>query len=283
MKPSLCKAIAIALLICLAKCLSAQTVLHTQNIESKLYLGTGDKQPLIVGLGGSEGGNAWASNRWKETRDKFIAKGYAFLAVQYFGGNGTPDSLDRISINDVHAAIEEAVKNSKVDKKRIAVIGGSRGGDLALLVASYYNDIQCVVAIVPASVAFPANTMSLNTSAWVYNNKQLDFVPVTNEAVPFLMRRDLRGAFEAMLTDSNAVKQAQIKAENIHGPVLLLSATKDEISPSTPMCENMIARLQANKFAYYNKHIAIEGGHTEPLKHFDLVFDFLEKQFPIGK
>jgi len=279
MKPALCKAIAIALLICLAKCPNAQAILQTPNVESKLYIGPGDKQPLIVGLGGSEGGNAWASSHWKDIRDKFIEKGYAFLAVKYFGGNGTPDSLDRIRISDVHKAIEEAIKNDKIDKNKIAIVGGSRGGDLALLIASYYKDIHCVVAIVPANVVFPANTMGFATPAWVYKNKPLKFVPVNNEAVLFLMKRNLRGAFDAMLKDSVAVAQSLIKVENIHGPILLLSATKDEISPSTPMCDSMITRLQAKKFKYYNKHIPIEGGHTEPLKHFDLVFDFLKKNF----
>ena len=93
------------------------------------------------------------------------------------------------------------------------------------------------------------------------------------------MRRDLRGAFEAMLKDSVAENNACIKVENIRGPVLLLSATKDEICPSTPMSEKMMERLKSKKFKYYFEHIPIVGGHGEPLKHFDLVFNFLENNF----
>ncbi len=40
----------------------SQTRITTLNTESILYLGSGKNQPLIVGLGGSEGGNAWSSN-----------------------------------------------------------------------------------------------------------------------------------------------------------------------------------------------------------------------------
>ena len=257
----------------------SQITLATPNVESKLYLGEGNNQPLIVGLGGSEGGNAWTSDYWKKTRDQFIEQGYAFLAIGYFGAKGTPDTLQKIAIEDVHYAIEEATKNKKINKRKIAVVGGSRGADLALLLGSYYQDIDCVVGIVASNVTFPGNTNHFTTSTWTYENKELPFVPVNDEAVPFLMKGDLRGTFEAMLKDTLAVEKAQIKVENIKGSILLLSATKDEICPSTPMAESMMARLKANKFKYHFEHIAIDGGHAEPLKHFDLVFNFLETNF----
>ena len=53
----------------------SQTKLETPNVESILYLGKGENQPLIVGLAGAEGGNAWTSDYWKKTRDQFIDKG----------------------------------------------------------------------------------------------------------------------------------------------------------------------------------------------------------------
>jgi len=259
----------------------SQTKLETPNIESILYLGNGNKQPLIVGLGGSEGGNAWTSEYWKKTRDQFIEKGYAFLAIGYFGAKGTPDTLQKIAIEDVHYAIEVAKRNKKINKSKIAIIGGSRGADLALLLGSYYKEIKCVVGIVASNVTFPGNTNHFTTSTWTYQNKELPFVPVNDEAVPFLMKRDLRGTFEAMLKDNIAEENALIKIEQINGPILLISATKDEICPSTPMAEKMITRLKTNKFKYYFEHVAIEGGHSEPLKHFDLVFKFLEINFTV--
>ena len=257
----------------------AQSKLTTPNVDSRLYLGEGAKQPLVVGLGGSEGGNAWDSDYWKKIRDQFIAKGYAFLAIGYFGGKGTPDTLNKISINQVHDAILVATKNKKINKRKIAIIGGSRGGDLALLIGSYFKDIKCVVAIVPSHVAFPGHTNHFTTSAWTFHYKELPFVPVNEEAVPYLRKHDLRGTFTAMLKDSIAEEKAVIKVEKINGPILMLSATKDDHIPSVEMCDKMIASLKANKFKYANKHIIIEGGHGEPLKHFDLIFKFLENNF----
>lgn len=267
------------LLLIISSTSFSQITLETPNVESKLYLGKGSNQPLIVGLGGSEGGNAWTSNYWKKTRDEFIEKGYAFLAIGYFGAKGTPDTLQKIAIEDVHNAIEVAIRNKKINKRKIAIVGGSRGADLALLLGSYYKDIKCVVGIVASNVTFPGNTNHFTTSTWTYHKKELPFVPVNEEAVPFLKKGDLRGTFEAMLKDTIAEEKALIKVENINGPILLLSATKDQICPSTPMAEKMIARLKTKKFKYYFEHVAIEGGHTAPLKHFDLIFKFLDTYF----
>lgn len=277
---SIRKMIITMIVVFLSQTAFSQILLNTPHVESKLYLSNGKKQPLLVGLGGSEGGNAWASEHWKKTRDTFIAKGYAFLALGYFGATGTPDTLNKIALEDIHHAIQEACKNPNINKNKIAIIGGSRGADLALLLASYYADINCVVGIVPSHVTFPGHTNHFTTSSWTYQNAELPFVPVNFEAVPFLMKHDLRGAFEAMLQNHEAEALALIKVENIHGAVLLLSATKDEIAPTTPMCEKMMARMDAKNFRYAHEHVAIEGSHAAPLKHLDLAMAFLDKHFP---
>ena len=45
------------------------------------------------------------------------------------------------------------------------------------------------------------------------------------------------------------------------------------------MAEKMISTLKYYKFKNNAEHTAIEGGHTEPYKHFDLIFKFLETNF----
>jgi dienelactone hydrolase len=257
----------------------AQITLTTPNVEAVLYLGEGRKQPLIVGLGGSEGGNAWTSDYWKKTRDQFISKGYAFLAIGYFRAKGAPAVLEKIAIEDVYNAIRLAAGQKGVNGKRIAIIGGSRGADLALLLGSYYPDINCVVSIVGSNAVFPSNTIHFSSSCWTYQQAQLPFLPVNDAAVPFLMKRNLRGAFEEMLKDSTALAKAVIPVEKIRGPILFLSATKDEVCPSTPMAEAMMERLSQSKFKYPYLHKAVEGGHAAPLKHFDEVIRFLDMYF----
>jgi cephalosporin-C deacetylase-like acetyl esterase len=274
-----CKLSALFFLLLVSRGSFAQERLSTPNVESILYLGSGKNQPLVVGLGGSEGGNAWSSNYWKKTRDQFIEKGYAFLALGYFGCKGTPDTLDRIAIEDVYRAIKVASGHPRVNGRKIAIIGGSRGADLALLLGSYYKDIDCVVSIVGSNAVFPGHTLHFSTSSWTYGGRELPFVPVNEEAVPFLKKRNLRGAFEAMLRDTVAVRQASIKVERINGSLLFLSATRDEVCPSTPMADMMMNRLRDAKFRHAYRHEAFEGGHAEPLKHFEVVFEFLGASF----
>jgi len=259
--------------------LFAQDTLKVTNVEAILYTGNSASQPLIVGLGGSEGGNAWASDYWKTIREEFMAKGYAFLAIGYFGCKGTPKILDRIAIDDVYRAIKIAQGHQKINAKKIAIVGGSRGADLALLLGSYYQEIGCVVAMSASHAVFPGHTQEFATSCWTYQGRELPFIPVNDAAVPFLMKRDLRGAFEAMLLDTIAEQHALIRVEKIKGAILLLTGKNDEIIPATVMAEKMISTLKRNKFKHPYQHIAFEGSHAEPTKHFNLVFKFLEENF----
>lgn len=245
------------------------------QVDSELFLGEGNSQPLIVGLGGSEGGNPWASNYWKPQRDKFIAQGYAFLAIGYFGSKGSPRQLDRIALDGVHKAVMEASKSPHINSNQIVLMGGSKGAELALALASYYPEYTSVIAIVPGSAIFPALTLSMNTSSFSHHGQELSFVPVPWSAAPALIKHDLRTAFEKMMENKQAMQDAAIKVENIQGSILLLSATRDEMWPSKEMSEQMVKRLKSKGFAYNVQHVAIEGGHTEPLKHFNIIEDFL--------
>jgi pimeloyl-ACP methyl ester carboxylesterase len=271
------------LLILISIPVVAQDTLQVPNVQAILYKGSGKNQPLIVGLGGSEGGNAWASNYWKKTRDSFLEKGYAFLAIGYFGCKGTPAILDKIAIDDVYKAIAVAKKQQNINAKKIAIIGGSRGADLALLLGSYYKDISAVVGMSSSHAVFPGHTQTFTSACWTFAGKELPFIPVNDEAVPFLMKRDLRGAFEAMLKDSIAEQKALIKVENIRGSILFLSATQDEMIPAVEMGEKMMMRLKNSNFNQTFQHTILEGSHGEPTKHFDKIFTFLETTFRSSK
>lgn len=253
------------------------------KVNSELFVGTGEKQPLIVGLGGSEGGNAWASDYWKSQRDKYLAQGYSVLAVGYFGMQGTPEKLDRIALEGIHDAIAKAATNPKVDGRCIAVMGGSKGAELALSLGSHYKDIKAVVGIAPSHAVFAGLTDALTTSSFTYQGKQLPFVPVPWSTTPALLSGDLRKAFEIMLEDKEGVEKAAIQVENINGPVFLISGTKDEFWPSAEMSELAVQRLKEKNFPFHYEHVAIDGGHMEPLKHFDKIDQFLDQHFKAGQ
>lgn len=247
------------------------------EVGQVLYASEQDNQPLIVGLGGAEGGNTWVRPRFKPIRDSFLEQGYAFLALAYFGGMEGPAELDRIAVEGVYAAIMNAARDPRIDANCIAVVGGSKGAELALLLASHYPDIKAVVGVVPGNAVFPAHTIAMNTPSFALNGEPLPFVPVPWSAVPSLLKSDLRGAFDAMWANREAVEQAAIEVENINGPILLLSATQDEFWPSMEMSEAIVERLRRNDYRFTVEHVAVEGDHEAPQTRLDLVNDFLEQ------
>lgn len=251
------------------------------KVETRLYLGESANQPLIVGFGGSEGGNAWDSDFWKPTRDQFLEKGYAFLAMGYFGAEGIPENLDRISLDAIHDAILEVTKNSKINGQRIAIIGGSKGGELVLNLASYFNDIDAVVAMSASHVSFAGLTSMSNTSSWTLNGQEVPFAPTPYAAIPAIVSGKHLEAYRIILEDKEAEAKAMIPVENINGSILILSASNDEAWPSAMMSNRMIERLESKRFKNHFEHVVIEGGHTSPTEHFDLVFKFFEKTFPV--
>jgi uncharacterized protein len=249
-------------------------------VETLLYLGDGDNQPLIVAFGGSEGGIDWHRNHLKSKRDSLIQKGYAILAIGYFNADGTPSNLDRISLDAISDTIMNIAKNNKIDESKIALIGGSKGGELILNLASRFSQYKAVIAMSTSNVSFPAITWSSNTSSWTYKSKEVPYVPATLKTISPALKGDLYSAFSMMLEDEKAVKNAEIEVEKINGSILILSGKNDDQWPATYMSNKIIERLNKNDFKYYNKHIALNGGHTAPLEHFNLVYEFLEKYLP---
>lgn len=257
--------------------LKAQDTIQSKNTDAILYKPSKNIRGLVVGLGGSEGGNAWASKRWQNVRNQLLDRGYAFLALAYFGSRHSPKQLNKIEIQNVYTMISK-VKNM-LPVSKIAIIGGSRGADLALLLGSYYSDVSCIIGLSPSHAVFPGNTDHFSTSSWTYEGGELPFVPVNEEAVPFMMKGQIRKAFEAMLQDKTSEQKSLIKVENIKAPILLMSGTEDEICPSSEMADKMIQRLKDSGSKYHYEHIKWEGGHAEPYKHFDKVLYFLQNNF----
>jgi pimeloyl-ACP methyl ester carboxylesterase len=231
------------------------------KVDARLFLGDGPRQPLIVGFGGAEGDNLFAKPYMKAGVDGFLKQGYAFLAIGYFAAPGAPKELDRIALEGVHAAIAAAARDPKVNKDCIAVLGGSIGGELSLLLASHYPDIKAVVGLVPGSAVFPAHTSAMDTASFSLNGKALPFVPLTESAVPYLRKRELRPAWDEMMKNEAAVEAASIAVEKINGPILLISATQDELWPSQEMSERVVKRLAAHRFPFDVRHVAVEGKH----------------------
>ena len=250
-------------------------------LDAKLYVGDTDNQPLVVAFGGGGGGNDWSRDYMKSKRDSLIKKGYAFLAIGYFNSNGAPQYLDRISLDAISDTILNIAQNPMIDGSKIALMGGSRGGELALNLASRFDHFNAVIAMSTSNVSFPAITWSANTSSWTYKGEEVIYVPAPLKTILPAIKGDLYTAHSMMLEDELAVKNAEIPVEQIKGPILIMSGKKDEQWPATSMSNQLMERLKANNFKYYSEHVVLDGGHTQPLEEFNLVIDFLDQYLPV--
>lgn len=252
------------------------------QLATKLYIGDSTNQPLIVAFGGGGGGNDWARGYMKEKRAELLKRGYAVLAIGYFNaGVNTPPYLDRISLNAIADTILTiASRNKNIDENKIALMGGSKGGELVLNLASRYKAFNAVIAMSTADISFPAITLTSNTSSWMYDGQEVAYVPAPLKIIVPAIKGDLFTAFNMMLEDEQAVEKAAIAVEHINGPILILSADKDEQWPAAFMSNRLIERLKEKGFTHKYEHLLFEGSHVEPLNHFDKVYNFLAEAYP---
>jgi len=208
----------------------------------------------VVVLGGSEGGldGSRAISR------RLAADGFDALAVSYFGEPGQSEKLDLIPIEPVARALAW-LDSRPQGTEPIAVVGVSKGGELALLTGSRNPHIAAVIAAVPSNVVWAGidRTGGSVGSSWTFAGQ-----PIPHVAYDF--SQGLSSIFN-LYRDSLAVASAdaEIPVERIAGPILLISGQADTLWPSTEMANRVEARLHAHGFAHPVEHIAYEnGGHA---------------------
>lgn len=250
-------------------------------VDYKLFLSANEKRPLVVAFGGSEGGMVYAEKVTQDLRDSILTLGYHFLAVGYFGTPNTPRKLDRISLNAIYDTIKRVSQHPIIDPDRIAVLGGSRGGELVLNLASRFDDFDAVIAIVPPNVSLPSRFGWGETSSWTYNQKEIPWISASDESLKLINNGDFFGGFRMMIENRQDNIESEIKVERINSPILFISASKDEIWPSALMCNRMAERLARNNFQHFYEHKELNGGHAEIAKNYGLIPEFLKQHFPV--
>jgi dienelactone hydrolase len=235
------------------------TEVRDKGLVATFFKPQGDRpRPGIILVGGSEGGIGWQTN----TGALLASHGYATLALAYFGMEGVGKSLQKIPLEYCQEAITWMTAQSSVDSRHLAVIGVSKGGELALLLGSWFPQIKAVAAYVPSAVVFQCTAPGFpRVSSWSFKGEELPFVPYA-PSERFQKSRKLVDLYEASLENKEAFDKAVIQVEKIQGPILLISGKDDSLWPSTRMSDMVIARLKHHKFRYAYTHVAYDGaGH----------------------
>ncbi len=228
--------------------------------------------PAVIVLGGSEGG--------LDVQECFAAllatHGYATLGLAYFGMEQLPPHLAEIPLDYGETALQWLQAQECVQASNIGVIGGSAGGELALLLAASFPSIRAVVGFAASGVIYQGIRIGPYAGSprarWTYRGMPLPFVPVKVDLKYLLASgwKHLTGhpssatpLYLASLHDPDLVDKATIAVEKINGPVLLISGSDDQVWPSSWLSERVMQRLKQCGHPYADRHLCYEGaGHA---------------------
>jgi len=250
-----------------------QIQVREDGLRGTLFLPTGKGPwPGVIVLGGSDGGLPGSDAAF------LAGKGDAALALAYFHYEDLPNSLENIPLEYFQTAIHWLQARKDIRHNNIAVLGVSRGGELALLLGATFADIHPVVAISPSSVVWGGlgtNANSDTQPAWTWRGKPLPFMDSSDltheqwkQIIPLTKSDPLNYVplFQAVLANTAAVAKASIPVEKINGPVLLVSGNDDKLWPSTQMADMVMKRLAKARHPFPDRHLAYPGaGHYIPL------------------
>ncbi len=228
--------------------------------------------PGVIILGGSNGG------LYEWLAQAFASHGFAALTLAYFGYRDLPQELVEIPLEYVHEAAVWMKNQKMVKKESLGVVGGSKGGELALLLGTVYNDFTAIVAWVPSGYVWQGISYDLTNvrSSWTHGGKSVSFI--AGEFTMEDLARYEKGELDSMLdyhfkaldqADETVKKQAAIPVEKIKAPILLVSGTDDQTWPSSLFSDAIMQRLKKYRHPYEFKHIRYEGaGHMIFLPYF---------------
>lgn len=236
------------------------------GLVAELYTPAGPaaRHPAILVLGGSEGGLVGSTGE-----AKLLAKeGYVTMALAYFAAPGLPGQLTNLPLKYFKTALDTLRARPDVDPARIGLIGTSKGGEVALLIASNYPEVKAVVAGVPSSVVWQGinpKDYADRSGSWTRNGEPVPFVAYDTSAPfdPSNFMKSIHDIYARSLTHIDAHQDAIIPVERIAGPVMLVCGEADAMWPSCSMSQAVVARLKANGFRHDVQLLAYpKAGHA---------------------
>ena len=212
----------------------------------------GAQLPLIIVLGGSEGGTYIA----REIAPLLAARGYVVFGLPYYSPGydptdrvaGLPSSFTDIPVDRLAKVRAWALTRADIDARRIGLWGVSKGGEFAMVAASRYPWLAAVAGIVPSDVVWEGwGGTGAKTASFAFDGKPLPFVHYIGMDAAFARMAKgetvtLRGPHVAGREAFPAeVIAARIPLERYHGALLLVAGEQDNVWPSATMVRAIAA------------------------------------------
>lgn len=249
----------------------------------------GGRRPVVILLGGSDGGS-----RAAREAPKLASQGYAVLGLPYYSppaGPGGPRELPElpadfadIRVERLQAVYEWLRTRDDVDTNRIALYGASKGAELALLAASHFPWIRAAVALAPSDVVWEGwgwGVQPGTRSSFSLNGTPLPFVPFEGfldemekmrTGAPIHIRRfHDRGR----AAHPEAVAAARIPVERFRGKLMLVAGEDDQSWNSAAMARSIAERraaagLETVSLIYPDAGHLLNGNGWSPTTHYNV-------------
>ena len=217
-----------------------------EGFEAILYPGNGRKDKVMIVMSGSNGGMTLT----KQEAEFYHRNGIPSLALALFRTKQTPKELSRVPVEFVEKA---AAWLKKLGYKQIGIDGTSKGSEMALIAASLFPELSCVIVR-------GKNKAPSGTSCWSYRGEELPYAPYRSRTFNILQMfmREKEMHIITFNRDKAVTPETLIPIENIKAPVLMLSSKHDEVWPSYESAVYMEKKLTEIGFPYSHKHIAFE-------------------------
>ena len=196
------------------------------------------------------------------------SRGLATLAIAYFGGPGLPADLTGIEVEVVQRAAAWLLGRDDIAAGKVAVLGQSRGSELALWAGALLEHVGAVVAFAPSGISWGGLDAggAADVPAWTFRGRPLPYAPIGDAArrtsAPAGGPVALLAAFEPVLADPDRYGHAVIPVETIRGPILFVSGEADTMWPSTPMTQIAEQRARDRGFGHRLVHLRYrDAGH----------------------
>ena len=202
--------------------------------------------------------------------------GYDVVSLAYFAYDDLPKFIAAIPLEYFEEGFQWAER--ELAAERIAVQGASRGGELAIALASHFPKyVKGTIGIVPmytTSIGWdPAK--GIGGPSFTFRGQPVPHAPAGDSPSFEEMKKigeSLPNGYAATPGYRAAMDHPETRAhgalpiERADGPVLLISGADDQMWPSAWGSDVIVNRLRAKGFKHPYRHLCLqETGHLTPL------------------
>lgn len=209
--------------------------------------------PVVIVLGGSEGGDSMA----RDYAPRLLRLGLAVVGFPYYNPAGAsrpdlaglPTAFAEIPVDRLDRLATRLRASGRVNMSRVAVLGGSKGAEFALLAASRMPWVRATAAIVPSDVVWEGwGRAGPPVASFAWQGAGFDFMPYEGMASEIggyatgAEVRLLRPHVAGRARNPERAQAASIPVESIAGALLVAGSMDDQLWPSGAMALSIAER-----------------------------------------